>query len=97
MNKLNLKHALLLDALADDGESMIQIENYFTTVNEKINREQIKQLILDLLTQKYIYVIFPKGATIENLLASYEDDFEGYWFAQTKEGRTYWEASIGTG
>ncbi|MEW9701490.1 hypothetical protein [Paenibacillus sp. SI8] len=94
MINLNIKHGLLLDSLADDGESIVQIEHYFITENEIITLDELKQLIIELVTLKYMFIAYPEEATMDDLVASYDDNFDGFWFEQTKEGRAYWQKIV---
>lgn len=80
----------ILDALADDGESIVQIEGYFRHTIYKTNRAEIKDIIVQLLNDSLIQIVYPPGKTIVDFIKSNTLTIEDFWFEQTKKGREIW-------
>jgi hypothetical protein len=85
---MNLKEAIL-DALVDDGETIIQIREYinYLGINTQFNR------IIDSLNNLYvegkIKVVYPPNFNDESLESI--DDLEELWFELTPIGKREWE------
>jgi len=84
---------IILDCLADDCESIVQIENWFDYLGISIERIEIVILIQGMIFDKIIEVadssILPKDDCINMA------EIEGYWFRMTQKGRNIWEAIQG--
>jgi hypothetical protein len=83
----------ILDALTDDGESIVQIEGYFRHTTYKTNRTEIKDVMIQLLNDGLIQIVYPPNKTKENFIKSNSMTVEDFWFEQTKKGREIWEKS----
>ena len=83
--------ASVLDVLADDGESIIQIENALARDNIALSRIDIKTIIIKLLKEDLVYIAHPYTATTDGFIFCSEDTIEDYWFEMTSLGRSEWE------
>ncbi len=80
----------VLDSLADDGESIIQIEGYFKHTTHKINRIEIKMIIIELLNEELIYIAYPPNKTKENFIKSNKKTIKDFWFELSPKGKERW-------
>ena len=69
----------ILDSLADDFESLEQIERYLCFLGYELQTDEIRIIIRQLLDQGLIYVV-------ENI-----SDDERVWYGMTKKGKTFWK------
>ena len=56
----------VLDALTDDGESIVQIEGYFKHTTYKTKRAEIKDVMIQLLNDGEIQIVYPPNKTKED-------------------------------
>ena len=78
---------LILDALPDVSETIVQIEEHFESLfKRKIARDLVISEIKSFLKKGFIKIDYPEDA--ENLE---KDEIEYYWFELTKLGRQKWE------
>jgi hypothetical protein len=90
---MNLFYYNILDSLADDGESLKQIEHYFQYHRQEGTRSEIKKALLELLNEKMIYVIYPTDGSIDDIINSNDETIFEYWFHQTEKGREIWSST----
>lgn len=82
---MNLREAIL-DALVDDLESIIQIEEYCIYLKHDVKRKVILSEIKSLLECNLIKIGYPYDAEeIEDA------NIEDYWFELTDLGKQEWE------
>ena len=81
----------ILDALIDDGESIVQVEGYLNYLNLPTERNVIKKTLIKMLNEDQIYISYPTGHTKENFIGCTDDKIEDYWFELTSRGRKEWE------
>ncbi len=86
---MNLREGIL-DALADDAESIVQIKGYLEYLKIIASDNEIVTEISKLLEQQKIVIVYPydKKGTINLDIANIED----YWFDLTQEGRNEQQA-----
>jgi hypothetical protein len=78
----------ILDAMADDGESNIQIESYLTNYYKvPFTRTEVVEQLLQLLHDGTIEIEYPDNSKIEELKNAEGEQIEDYWFMLTKKGR----------
>ncbi len=77
---MTLKIAIL-DSLADDFEGLEQIEKYLSFLGYKIQKNEIGNIIKQLLNENLIYVV-------EDI-----SDDEYIWYGLTKKGKALWNES----
>jgi hypothetical protein len=77
----------ILDSLADDGESIIQIEQYLNYLGVLYNRVSVKMSLIELLNKKLIYIAYAEGCNVPHIDISNDFDIEDYWFELTKAGK----------
>ena len=85
---MNIREGIL-DALADGGESIIQIHQYLAYLHFDIDRAILIDEVIMLHKQGKIYVVFPFEATYADELDL--NIIEDYWFEMTQEGRSEWD------
>jgi predicted DNA-binding protein YlxM (UPF0122 family) len=73
----------VLDAIADDVESIVQIENYLRCFKSDIEREEVKHILIELLHDEWIHIVHPPKKRLTDFENSYGDAIEFYWFEQT--------------
>ena len=74
---MNLNIAVL-DALADDFESVEQIEKYLFFLGYEIQLNKIEEIIQKLLAQELIYINQDLSDNVHT------------WYGMTEKGRTLW-------
>lgn len=79
----------ILDALADDDESIIQIEKYLKYLKIKADRDEIIIELSHNLKEGLIAINYPPKVTGQNKLNS--ANIEDYWFGLTNKGQNKWE------
>ena len=79
----------ILNALVDDDESIIQIENWFNYSNVKFNRPDVIKLLQQLLVEERIEIRYPYADIGKHELNI--DRIEDYWFGLTKAGKEEWD------
>lgn len=80
----------VLDALADDSESIIQIEGYFKHTSYSVTREEVKNIIIDLLQEEMIFIEEPANKTIVEVINSDDESITDFWFDRTQKGIEEW-------
>ena len=80
-------HDAILDSLADDGESIIQIEQYLNYLGVLYDRVYAKRSIFDLLRKGLIYISYPVGSDMIDIEKSDDQRIEEYWFELTDAGK----------
>jgi hypothetical protein len=80
-------HDGILDSLADDGESIIQIEQYLSYLGVLYNRVSVKKSLIELLNKNLIYIAYTEGCKVAHIEISNDFDIEDYWFELTKAGK----------
>lgn len=85
---MNLREGTL-DALVDDGESVVQIEEYLTYLDIDFDRNQVLYLLQQLINENKIIVIHPIEDSNTKILN--ENEFEKYWFKLTVDGYKEWD------
>ena len=78
----------ILDALADGGESIVQIREYLEYLNILSTAEDLIKLLDCLLKEKKIRIAYPQNIKVESLPCDIVNDF---WFELTDMGRCEWE------
>jgi hypothetical protein len=78
----------ILDALADDGESIVQVREYLKYLNILSTAEDVIELLDCLLKEKKIRIAYPQNIKVESLHCGMVNDF---WFELTDMGRCEWE------
>lgn len=86
--RMSLRESVL-DSLADDGESVIQIENYLKYLGMEVNRQQLISIVIELLEQETIKVVYPPGIGLAHIKSA-SINIEDFWFEQTETGRNEW-------
>jgi len=84
---MTLREAVL-DALADDGESIVQISEYLQHLAISATKEEITELLNTLFSEKKIYVAFPRNLNIQSISSELIDYL---WFELTDAGKSEWE------
>lgn len=87
--RLKLREAIL-DALVDDPESIIQIYEYTSYLGMNVSRDQILEILNDLLIERRIKVVDPKNFNGNSLKALI--NIEDLWFDLTETGKIEWDA-----
>ncbi|PKM50395.1 MAG: hypothetical protein CVV02_11495 [Firmicutes bacterium HGW-Firmicutes-7] len=78
----------ILDALVDDDESIVQIEEYLTYLKIDFSRTSVLELLQQLLDENKIKIEYPpEFKTLKKLNIS---NLEEYWFELTQEGHKEW-------
>ncbi len=75
----------IINALADDGESIAQIKKWLEYINFIVSDNEIISEISNLLKQRKIEIVYPYSKKCS--LAFDESHIEYYWFELTDEGR----------
>ena len=88
--KLPLREGIL-DALVDDGESIVQIEQFFEYINVTVERQLLKKIIIELLNESLIEIAYPNNKSVVDFTNSNDETIEDYWFELTKKGYTEWQ------
>ncbi len=86
---MNMREGIL-DALVDEGETIIQILEYLNFLKLNPDKEGVIHEIVSLLKEGKIYIKYPpelEDYTIINLSI-----IEDYWFELTQDGRSEWES-----
>jgi hypothetical protein len=81
---------IVLDCLADDCESIEQISNWFKFLNVFITSDELKKLIINLLTEGKICTIGDDRQWVVD--TDNPPVLDGYWFKMTTRGRSQWNA-----
>lgn len=81
---------IVFDALADDGESIIQIENYASYLELAHIRADIKEAIENSLDEEFIKIVCPDNKTINDFKIADDKEIEEFWFEMTEKGRLAW-------
>lgn len=84
----------ILDSLADDGESVIQIEQYLNYLGVLYDRACVKGSIIDLLGKGVICICYPVGSDMIDIETSDEQGIEEYWFELTEAGKVEQERIV---
>jgi hypothetical protein len=77
----------ILDATADDWESIVQIEDHITRFLGRSSRFKIASTLKELLEQGLIEEMKNQTFTPDNLVNNPDE----FWFAMTEEGRMIWD------
>lgn len=77
---------IILDSLADEMESIVQIQEYFTYLGYTIERQVILSEIESLLKSNLIRIRYP-----DNITKIDEEKIEDYWFELSELGKREWE------
>jgi hypothetical protein len=85
--KMSLRQAVL-DALADDDETIIQIQEYIENLKINASQTEIEEMTKELLTQGKIFIVYPIEVNVLPKVIKFSD----LWFRMTKEGRMEWES-----
>jgi hypothetical protein len=85
---MNMKEAIL-DALVDDGETIIQICEYINYLGILAKFNTIKDTLNDLYVEGKIKVVYPPNFKEKSLKSI--DDLEELWFELTPIGKIEWE------
>jgi hypothetical protein len=91
MKKEMTLHECVLDALADDSESIVQIEGYFKHTSYSVTQKEVKNIIIDLLQKEMIFIVEPPDKTINDFINSDEETITDFWFDRTKKGVDIWK------
>jgi len=81
----------ILNTFADDGESIIQIENLLRYFNISTDRDEIRKILIKMLDEGLLKVVFPYERTKADFINCEDDDIEEFWFELTTKGRAEWE------
>lgn len=91
---MTLREAIL-DALIDDGESIIQISEYLNFLDIVFSRKDIIEMLNVLFIEEKLKVAYPKDFKVESLISYNEID--ELWFELTEKGRDEWNDIRNTG
>ena len=81
-------HEGILDALIDEGESIIQIEKYLKYLKFNVTREDLTSELASLLDQQQIMIEYPLD--YKDIIDLNPLNIEEYWFGLTNIGRSEW-------
>jgi len=81
----------IMDALVDDGESIVQIEEFLKYIKFPSERQQLKKIIIELLNESLIEIAYPPKKNVIDFANSNDETIEDYWFELTKKGYTEWQ------
>lgn len=81
----------ILNVFADDGESIIQIENALRRYKIPAARSEIRKVLIKMLEEGLLKVVFPYDATEADFINCTDNDVEDFWFELTIKGRAEWE------
>jgi hypothetical protein len=88
--KISLREGIL-DALVDDGESIVQIEGALKYLEIPFERQLLKKIIVELLNESLIEIAYPLKKNIIDFFSSNGETIEDYWFELTKKGYAEWQ------
>ena len=81
----------ILDALGDDGESIIQISEYLQYLSINYTDEIVISTILNLLDEQLIKIELPRNKTSNDFRSAGSEEKMDYWFELTKAGEIEWQ------
>jgi len=85
---MNLREAIL-DALADEGESIVQIKEYVRYLKIPAKSNEIKEMLNDLYINNKIKIVYPNDLNLTNI-TNYKN-IKDLWFEMTEDGRLEWD------
>lgn len=88
--RMNIKEGIL-DALIDDGESIIQVEEYLSYLGIEFKREMVKQTLVEFLKECLVEISYPLNKSMIDFECSQGETIEDFWFELTEKGRKEWE------
>ncbi len=81
---------VVLNALVDDDESIVQIEKEVIKMGVKYNIESLKETIKELLIDSEIVIRYPPNKGIDDLINSDFESIKYFWFGLTLKGYEEW-------
>ncbi|MHC1723211.1 MAG: hypothetical protein AB9836_08415 [Aminipila sp.] len=81
---------MILDALKDDGESIVQITEYIKYLKMNYAIDAIVEELAKLLEDDFIEIVYPVGKTITELRNATKENITDFWFALTSKGEHEW-------
>lgn len=87
--KMNFEEGIL-DALADDGESIQQISEHLQHLDIKYSIGDIVEMLLKMFNEKLIKIVYPRNRTIMDFKNASCEDKYNYWFELTELGKEEW-------
>lgn len=90
IERMTLREAIL-DALADDGESIVQILGYLKHLGYIENSKTLKYILENLLEESIIMIVYPPNKTITDFKVLKGMNVEDFWFEMTPKGYREWQ------
>jgi hypothetical protein len=84
---------LVLDATADDFESVVQILPHVRTDLPGASNLDVARAILDLLQRRYLQQLESTDISLHELMSAHEHQDAPFWFGMTTLGADAWERS----
>jgi|LSQX01.2.fsa_nt_gb hypothetical protein len=85
---MTLREAIL-DALIDDGESIIQIKEYLNYLGLESTEVEIIEILNNLFIEGQVKVAYPRKFK-EKSLKEFKGEITELWFELTTKGRKEW-------
>jgi hypothetical protein len=80
----------ILDALKDDGESIIQIFRYLDYLKIKFSTEMVKAELVRLLNDECVKIAYPYGLNSGEFENATDENISDFWFELTPKGENEW-------
>lgn len=81
---------MILDALKDDSESIVQIKEYINYLKMNYDVDAIVEELVKLLEEEFIEIVYPNGTSITELRNATKENITDYWFGLTSKGEQEW-------
>jgi len=81
---------MILDALKDDSESIVQITEYIKYLKMSYSMDAIIEELAKLLEEDFIEIVYPNGITITELRNATNKNITDFWFGLTSKGEHEW-------
>lgn len=85
---MTLREAIL-DALIDDGESIIQISEYLNFLGFEATESDIIETLNNLFVEGQVEVAYPRELE-EKSLKAFKGEIKELWFELTAKGKKEW-------
>jgi hypothetical protein len=81
---------MILDALKDDSESIVQITEYIKYLKMSYSMDAVIEELAKLLEEDFIEIVYPNGITITELRNATNKNITDFWFGLTSKGEHEW-------